>query len=139
MPAKRRATGAVRVRWLLLPSDQACAAVMVVMALLALLGSWLYRGGLDGRLINIERAGRLNLSFQLDVNSAERPEWSLLPGIGDTLARRIVESRRRDGPYETHEDLLRVRGIGPKTLDNIRPYLLPITKPNTAESRFAIP
>ena len=46
--------------------------------------------------------------------------------LGETLARRIVETREQAGPYGDHDDLLRVRGIGPRTLEGMRPYLLPM-------------
>jgi competence protein ComEA len=49
-----------------------------------------------------------------------------LPDIGPTLAGRIVESRAAEGAYLDHDDLMRVKGIGPKTLEKIRPYLLPM-------------
>jgi competence protein ComEA len=42
------------------------------------------------------------------------------------LARRIVESRQDDGAFVDHEDLLRVNGIGPRTLQRMKPYLLPM-------------
>jgi competence protein ComEA len=42
------------------------------------------------------------------------------------LARRIVESRVVEGPFGDHRDLLRVNGIGPRTLERMRPYLLPM-------------
>jgi competence protein ComEA len=50
----------------------------------------------------------------------------LLPGIGETLARRIVASRETDGPFRNHTDVLRVQGIGPRTLERIRPYFSPL-------------
>lgn len=50
----------------------------------------------------------------------------MLPGLGETLAKRIVASRESEGPFRDHDDLRRVRGIGPRTLERIRPYLLPI-------------
>jgi competence protein ComEA len=49
-----------------------------------------------------------------------------LPEIGEALAKGIVESREQDGPFASHDDLDRVRGIGPKTLERIRPYLRPV-------------
>tara|TARA_B100000809_G_C15052458_1_gene499434 strand:- start:346 stop:735 length:390 start_codon:yes stop_codon:yes gene_type:complete len=49
--------------------------------------------------------------------------------VGETPARRIVESRNDDGLVSSHDDLAGVPGIGPKTIDAIRPYLLPITEP----------
>jgi len=65
-------------------------------------------------------------AFQVDINQAEWPELSQLPGIGPTLALRIVESRQNDGPFRGHDDLRRVRGIGPRTLQRITPYLVPM-------------
>jgi len=47
-------------------------------------------------------------------------ELALLPGVGSVLARRIVEERRVRGHFESVEDLLRVRGIGPVKLAAIR-------------------
>jgi len=64
--------------------------------------------------------------FLVDVNAAEWPELAQLPEVGETLARRIVDSRQQEGPFLDHDDLRRVRGIGPKTLETIRPYLLPM-------------
>jgi competence protein ComEA len=64
--------------------------------------------------------------FSVDVNSADWPELVQLPGVGETLARRIVESREQDGPFTDPSDLRRVRGIGPKTLQRIQPYLAPM-------------
>jgi len=57
-----------------------------------------------------ESATRLNL------NTASREALEALPGIGPTLAGRIVKAR----PYRSVEDLLRVKGIGEKTLEGIR-------------------
>lgn len=83
-------------------------------------------GGCRGRLVEIDRAEPRTADFQVDLNEADWPELTLLPGIGETLARRIVDSRRQEGPFLDHEDLQRVRGIGPKTLDRVRPYLRPM-------------
>ena len=108
--------------------DQACLAVLLTLLLGTMIASWLYHGGHRGQLIDIDRAEPQRLRFQVDINRASWPEWSLLPRIGETLARRIVESRQREGPFRDHEDLLRVKGIGPRTLENIRPYLLPVRR-----------
>ena len=50
----------------------------------------------------------------------------MLPGVGETIAKRMVTSRESEGRFTCHEDLLRVSGIGPRTLQRIRPFLLPI-------------
>jgi len=60
----------------------------------------------------------------IDLNRAPTSELELLPGVGPALAGRIVESREADGPFSSVEDLARVRGIGVKTIDRIRPFVL---------------
>ncbi|HKQ19322.1 MAG TPA: helix-hairpin-helix domain-containing protein [Candidatus Eisenbacteria bacterium] len=59
----------------------------------------------------------------LDIDRASVPEWIRLPGIGPSLAARIVADRQARGPFGGPEGLLRVPGIGPKTLGKIRPFL----------------
>ena len=103
-------------------------AALVVVALAAMAGWWIAQGGLGGRLIEIDQAEPLTASFQVDINTADWPELMQLPGIGQTLARRIIESRQKAGPFVDQEDLRRVRGIGPKTFERIRPYLRPMAK-----------
>ena len=115
--------------------DQAAVAALVVVALVSVAAYWLAQGGATGRLIEIDRAEPRPVTFQLDVNEAQWPEFSVLPGIGETLARRIVESRQADGPYADLDDLQRVRGIGPKTLERIRPHLRPLAPTGTVAGR----
>ena len=115
--------------WLLRRADQAAVAVLVLAALSTALGWWVSEGGWHGRLIELDRAEPSVASFQVDLNTADWPELIQLPGIGPTLAERIVESRRTDGPFLDHDDLTRVSGIGPKKLEGVRPYLRPL--PNT--------
>lgn len=112
--------------WLLRRADQAAVAGLTLAALVALAAYWLAQGGWQGRLIEIDRLAPQSADYAVDVNAADWPEFAQLPGIGENLARRIVESRRRDGPFVDHDDLGRVRGIGPRTVERIRPYLRPM-------------
>jgi len=118
------------IPWLLRRADQAAVAVLVVGALLGIGGWWISHGG--GRLIEIDRAESLSARFEVDINAADWPELMQLPGIGETLSQRIVESRKMSGPFVDHDDLRRVRGIGPKTMEQIRPYLRPMPGRNVA-------
>ncbi|HZE20155.1 MAG TPA: helix-hairpin-helix domain-containing protein [Candidatus Angelobacter sp.] len=60
---------------------------------------------------------------RIDPNRASVAELIRLPGIGPSLAGRIVADRDQHGAFASPEALLRVRGIGPKTLDRIRGFL----------------
>lgn len=55
----------------------------------------------------------------VNVNLATQQELETIPGVGPALAREIIRGR----PYEKVEDLNRVKGIGPYTLNSMRPYL----------------
>jgi competence protein ComEA len=111
---------------LLRRADQAAIAVLLLLALVSIAAYWIAQGGARGRLIEIDRAPRQAARFRIDINQAQWPEFSQLPGVGETLARRIVESRDLEGRFADIEELRRVRGIGPKTLEQIRPYLRPV-------------
>lgn len=56
------------------------------------------------------------------INRADSVELQRLPGIGPALAGRIVRERQRNGPFGVVEDLTRVSGIGPSTINRLRPY-----------------
>lgn len=55
----------------------------------------------------------------VDLNAAARDELMQLPGIGEVTANAIIEAR----PFRSVEDLGRVRGIGPKRLEGLRPLV----------------
>lgn len=116
-------------------SDQLAAAALTLLGLVAMLAYWLVQGGAQGRLLDVQRPERRHFAFQVDVNQADWPELAQLPGVGITLAQRIVNRRENQGPFRTHDQLLDVRGIGPKTLEAIRPYLLPLIDPSTVAAR----
>lgn len=107
-------------------ADQLAVGLLIGSALIALPLYWLAHGGWSGRLIEIERAAPREFHFLVDVNAADWPELSQLPGVGETLARRIVEWRAANGPYSSSEDLRRVSGIGAATLEALRPHLAPL-------------
>jgi competence protein ComEA len=61
---------------------------------------------------------------KIDINQANIAELESLPGIGGFKAKAIVAYRETFGLFEAYEDLLEVKGIGEKTLEKIRPYII---------------
>jgi competence ComEA-like helix-hairpin-helix protein len=59
----------------------------------------------------------------LDLNHASTDEISRLPGVGPSLARRIVEERDRRGRFESTEGLRGILGLGPKKLAALREHV----------------
>ena len=114
--------------WLLRRADQAAVAAILGVALAVMIVWWIGQGGLRGRRIELQRTESFPYQFQVDLNSAPWQEIVLLPGVGETLAMRIIESRTIDGPFADTTDLLRVRGIGRATLERLRPYLTPLAE-----------
>jgi competence ComEA-like helix-hairpin-helix protein len=59
----------------------------------------------------------------LDLNHASADEISRLPGVGPSLARRIVEERDRRGRFESSDNLRSILGMGPKKLAALREHV----------------
>ena len=59
----------------------------------------------------------------INVNRATKAEFDSLAGIGPVIANRIINYRSANGPFLALDDLLKVSGIGSKTLERIRPRL----------------
>lgn len=79
--------------------------VCVAMALLVVGASWAASPGV------------------VNINRAEADQLVLLSGIGPVLAERIIEFRDANGPFQSVDELVAVKGIGDKTLDRLAPYL----------------
>jgi competence protein ComEA len=67
-------------------------------------------------------AKKLEPGETVNVNAAPSGELQRLPGVGPTLAGRIIAERERR-PFAAAEDMRRVSGIGAKTLEKLRPFL----------------
>lgn len=75
-----------------------------------------------------ERSGfapvpKVEAGMTIDLNTATAEQLQLLPGIGPSRAAAIIENRTAMGPFRTVEDLARVRGIGPATVEGVRPFV----------------
>jgi competence protein ComEA len=59
----------------------------------------------------------------VNINTADLALLDTLPGVGPTTAQRIIDYREANGPFQIVDDLLKVPGIGPVTLDALRPLV----------------
>jgi competence protein ComEA len=139
MPSDREPTRPAWPRLVLRRADQAVAAAVIAVSLLGLGGYGVWQGSIRGRLIEIERAEPIAIDTRIDINTADWPELCLMPGIGEALAQRIIADRAENGPFLELDDLRRVRGIGPRTLDGMKPYLLSMPELDaTAEGKSGV-
>ena len=60
---------------------------------------------------------------QVNVNSADSSQLAMLPRVGPSVAQRIVDYRKQNGPFKKPEDLMLVQGIGEKTFQLLKPYV----------------
>jgi len=73
--------------------------------------------------IHIPQAGETASLQKIDINRAEPWLLEALPGIGETLAQRIIDYRSANGPFQRIEDLLKVSGIGEATFENMKDFI----------------
>lgn len=92
---------------------------------------WLTLGGWRMQPIEIERQPERTYDFRIDINSAGWVEWTQIEGVGQATAEKIVADRDSKGAFRSVQDLLRVNGIGRKTLEKMRPFL---REPNEQDS-----
>lgn len=59
----------------------------------------------------------------VNVNTASETELETLPGVGPVTAAAIIDYRTQNGPFATVDDLVDVSGIGPSTLEQMRPFV----------------
>ena len=97
------------------------AGIAVMLVVLAM--EWIVIANRRPDRLLQERGHDYREQFQVEINSATWVEWLQLEGIGPTTAHRIVADRKLNGPFLSIDDVGRVAGIGPVTLDRIRPWL----------------
>ena len=68
------------------------------------------------------------VGYRIDVNTASWPELTQFEGVGPSLAQRITQDRDANGPFDSIDDLQRVPGIGPKTVEKNRQWIRVVPK-----------
>ena len=110
-------------------TDQLFVGVLSIAALALMAWHWAFLSGWGMRPVEIEHLPVQKFDYRLEINSATQFEWMQLDGIGETLAERIIQDRRENGPFQSIDDLARVKGIGAKTVDRLRPWVKLAPKP----------
>lgn len=114
----------VRPSWLWLTKfDRGIVAAFGAVFLMLSGYHWATLGGWGMQPIEIDRHPARQYDFRIDINSASWVEWTQIEGIGQATAQKIITDRDSNGPFRKIDDLLRVKGIGPKLLDKMRPFL----------------
>ena len=85
---------------------------------------WTVERSESGQVRLLPSADLLVFGLPLPLNQVDSEALQALPGIGSAKAERIVEDRAVRGPFPSVDSLTRVSGIGPKTLENLRPFLV---------------
>ena len=98
------------------------AAVAIFLAFQFVLGPWGWPR--HEAPVLVDSATGRGYEFLIELNEASWPELMLLPRIGEKRARQIVAWREQHGPFESLDQLQQVHGIGPKTVQQIRKYVL---------------
>ena len=110
--------------WRLSDQHQLALALLASFAI-AGIGLW-YGWSIWSGEGDIDQAKSIPLKFQVDVNQAGIGELMAIPSVGPKMAEAIVEHRELQGSFDDLDRLQEVSGIGPKKLEQLKKYLLPI-------------
>lgn len=69
---------------------------------------------------DLQETPSTGVSDLININTASFEELDSLPGIGPTIAQRIIDYRAQNGPFSAIEDLMNVSGIGPATFEKLK-------------------
>jgi len=74
-------------------------------------------------VLSIASANKKPPAAPVNLNTADSEQLQLVPGIGPATAEKILQMRKAYGAFKSVDDLLAIRGIGPKRLEKMRKYL----------------
>jgi competence protein ComEA len=64
-----------------------------------------------------------SVARKINLNKATQAELELLPRVGPATAKAILSYRALNGPFRSVQDLDKVKGIGPKTMERLAPLV----------------
>lgn len=64
-----------------------------------------------------------NNDGKINLNTATEQQLMLLPGVGETTAKKIIEYRTENNGFTAIEDIMKVNGIGEKKFEQMKPYI----------------
>lgn len=79
--------------------------------------------GKSGTSLNNKNTSVKGVKTKVNINSANQSELETLPGIGPSLAQRIIDYRQQNGKFQKIEDIQNVKGIGDAKYSNIKNYI----------------
>jgi len=101
------------------PGDYPFSSSDSMATLLQAAGGLSGSANLSGVRLHIPEAGR-EQPQKININRAEAWLLKALPGIGETLAQRIINYRQQEGPFHNTGEIVRVAGIGRATYEKIK-------------------
>lgn len=102
--------------------DQWLVVAVSVIVVILLAVKWQRLRYVDRSEIIVERASE-DIGYRIDLNSANWVELTQLRDVGPVTAKKIVSNRDEFGPFSSVDDLQRVKGVGPKTVEKNRRWL----------------
>lgn len=71
----------------------------------------------------LDKGNSAEMVFPININTADQTTLELLPGIGPSYAKRIIEFREQNGGFKDVSELMEVKGIGEKRFEKIRAFV----------------
>ena len=103
--------------------DLETAIFLALLALSLCSGYMVYRWIFPTPRTTITRPEELKYEYKVNINTDSMIELMLIPQVGKKTALKILEYRSTHGNFTAIDQLLKIKGIGQKTLDKMRPHL----------------